>query len=92
MQEPGDRLPGLLGQLAAGAQHRSRGAVAAAGGELAAEHHVARFAPRHQTGKPETSEVFRPVTEYLADDSTIIAFKLVGLDPGWTYQVLWVYK
>jgi predicted acylesterase/phospholipase RssA len=47
---------------------------------------------RHQTGKPETSENFRPVTEYLADDYTIIAFKLVSLDPGWTYQVRWVYK
>jgi hypothetical protein len=47
---------------------------------------------RHQTGKPETTEAFRPVTEYLADDSTIIAFKLVRLDPGWTYQVRWVYR
>jgi hypothetical protein len=47
---------------------------------------------RHKTGKPETSEVFRPVTEYLADDYTILAFKLVALDPGWTYQVRWVFK
>jgi predicted acylesterase/phospholipase RssA len=47
---------------------------------------------RHQTGKPETSEAFRPVTEYLADDYTILAFKLVSLGPGWTYQVRWIYK
>jgi hypothetical protein len=47
---------------------------------------------RQQTEKPETSEAFRPVTEYLADDYTIIAFKLVSLPPGWTYQVRWVYK
>jgi hypothetical protein len=47
---------------------------------------------RHQTGKPETSEAFRPVTEYLADDYTIIAFKLVSLAPGYTYQVRWDYK
>jgi predicted acylesterase/phospholipase RssA len=47
---------------------------------------------RYQTGKPETSEAFRPVTEYLADDYTIIAFKLVSLDAGWTYQVRWIYK
>jgi predicted acylesterase/phospholipase RssA len=47
---------------------------------------------RYRTGKPETSEAFRPITEYLADDYTIIAFKLVGLGPGWTYQVRWVYK
>jgi predicted acylesterase/phospholipase RssA len=47
---------------------------------------------RHKTGKPETSEAFRPVTEFLADDYTIIAFKLVSLAPGWTYQVRWLYK
>ena len=47
---------------------------------------------RHRAGKPETSEAFRPITEYLADDYTIIAFMLVGLDPGWTYQVRWDYK
>jgi predicted acylesterase/phospholipase RssA len=47
---------------------------------------------RHKTGKPETSESFRPVTEYLADDYAIIAFKLVSLDAGWTYQVRWIYK
>jgi hypothetical protein len=47
---------------------------------------------RYKTGKPETSEAFRPVTEYLADDYSIIAFKLVSLDPGWTYQVRWIYK
>jgi hypothetical protein len=47
---------------------------------------------RHQTGHPETSEAFRPITEYLADDYTILAFKLVGLAPGYTYQVRWVFK
>jgi hypothetical protein len=47
---------------------------------------------RNRTGKPETSEAFRPITEYLADDYTILAFKLVGLGPGWTYQVRWVFK
>jgi predicted acylesterase/phospholipase RssA len=47
---------------------------------------------RYKTDKPETSEAFRPVTEYLADDYSIIAFKLVSLDAGWTYQVRWIYK
>jgi hypothetical protein len=47
---------------------------------------------RHQPGRPETAENFRPVTEYLADDFTIIAFKLVGLEAGWVYEVSWVYK
>jgi len=47
---------------------------------------------RHQTGKPETAETVRVVTEYLAEDSTILAFRLLALKPGWTYEVSWVYK
>src|SRR5262249_36508849 len=40
---------------------------------------------RHQPGKPETAENFRPVTEYFANDYTILAFKFVGLEPGWEF-------
>src|SRR5262249_38212802 len=47
---------------------------------------------RHQTGKPETAEAVKVVTEYLADDYTIIAFKLLSLKPGYTYDVQWYYK
>jgi hypothetical protein len=47
---------------------------------------------RHQTGKPETVEPVQIVTEYLAKDFTIIAFKLLALKPGYTYEVSWVYK
>lgn len=47
---------------------------------------------RYETGKPETTEAVRVVTEYLADDSTILAFKLLALKPNWTYEVSWVYK
>src|SRR5262249_1446549 len=47
---------------------------------------------RHETGKPETSEAVPVVTEYLAEDFTILAFKLLALKPGWTYEVSWVYK
>jgi predicted acylesterase/phospholipase RssA len=47
---------------------------------------------RHETGKPEKTESVRIVTEYLADDFTILAFKLVALKPGWTYLVNWTYK
>jgi hypothetical protein len=47
---------------------------------------------RHLTGKPETAEPFRPVTEFLPEDYTILAFKMVALKPGYTYEVLWRYK
>ena len=47
---------------------------------------------RHETGKPETVETVRVVTEYLAEDFTILAFKLAALKRGWTYEVTWVYK
>jgi hypothetical protein len=47
---------------------------------------------RLQPGKPETAENFRPVTEYLADDYSILAFKFVGLEPGWEFEVSWTYK
>jgi predicted acylesterase/phospholipase RssA len=47
---------------------------------------------RYHTGKPETSETVRVVTEYLAKDYTILAFKLLALKPGYTYEVYWSYK
>jgi hypothetical protein len=47
---------------------------------------------RHEVGKPEKKEPVRVVTEYLADDYTILSFKLLALDPGWIYEVRWVYK
>jgi hypothetical protein len=47
---------------------------------------------RHETGKPEKAEAVHLVTEYLAEDFTILAFKLLALKPGWTYEVTWVYK
>jgi hypothetical protein len=47
---------------------------------------------RHETGKPEKTEAVHIVTEYLADDFTILAFKLLALKPGWKYEVTWVYK
>jgi predicted acylesterase/phospholipase RssA len=47
---------------------------------------------RHETGKPEKSESVRVVTEYLAEDFTILAFKLLALKPGWTYAITWLYK
>jgi predicted acylesterase/phospholipase RssA len=47
---------------------------------------------RYKTGKPETAEAVRIVTEYLAEDSTILAYKLLSADPGYTYEVTWYYK
>jgi predicted acylesterase/phospholipase RssA len=47
---------------------------------------------RHQTDKPENSESVPVVTEYLADDFSILAFKLLGVNPGWTYVVNWNYE
>ena len=47
---------------------------------------------RYLTSKPAEAEKVRIVTEYLADDYTIIAFKLLALKPGYTYEVGWMYK
>jgi hypothetical protein len=47
---------------------------------------------RHETGKPEKTTAVRPVTEYLAEDYTILAFKLLALKSGSTYVVTWAYK
>ena len=47
---------------------------------------------RHQTEKPETTETVKVVTEYMADDYSILAFKLLSLKPGYTYELRWFYK
>jgi hypothetical protein len=47
---------------------------------------------RHPTGKPTKLETVKLVTEYLPDDYTIIAFKLLALRPGYTYEVSWIYN
>jgi hypothetical protein len=47
---------------------------------------------RYKTGKPEQAEAVKVVTEYLADDFTILAYKLLAVDPGYTYEVTWYYK
>jgi predicted acylesterase/phospholipase RssA len=46
---------------------------------------------RYQMGKPETSESVKAVSEYLADDYTILAFKLLSLKAGYTYELTWSY-
>jgi predicted acylesterase/phospholipase RssA len=47
---------------------------------------------RYETGKPETVEAVKLVTEYLAEDFTIIAFKLLSLKVGYSYEVSWTYR
>ncbi|MBV8488475.1 MAG: patatin-like phospholipase family protein [Planctomycetaceae bacterium] len=47
---------------------------------------------RYKTGKPEEVEAVKVVTEYLAEDFTILAFKLLSLKPGYTYEVSWSYR
>jgi predicted acylesterase/phospholipase RssA len=47
---------------------------------------------RYKIGQPETVEPVKVVTEYLADDYTILAYKLMSTDAGYTYEVIWYYK
>lgn len=47
---------------------------------------------RHRTGSPEFPENVKVVTQYVSEDRTILAFKLLGLDPGYTYELTWFYR
>ena len=46
---------------------------------------------RFPIGRPEATENVKLVSEYLAQDHTILAFKLLGLEPGYTYELTWFY-
>jgi predicted acylesterase/phospholipase RssA len=47
---------------------------------------------QYETGKPQTAEVARVVTQYLATDSSILAYKMLSAKTGYTYDVTWYYK
>jgi len=47
---------------------------------------------RYETGKPATAEVVKGFTEYLADDSSVIAYKMASVKAGYTFEVTWFYK
>jgi predicted acylesterase/phospholipase RssA len=47
---------------------------------------------RYETGKPEKAEPVNVVAEFLAEDHTILAYKLVSVKSGYTYEVTWHYK
>jgi hypothetical protein len=44
------------------------------------------------TAKPENVEAVKVATEYLAEEFTIIAFKLLSLKSGYTCEVSWTYR
>jgi hypothetical protein len=47
---------------------------------------------RYETRKPATVEPVKVVTEYLAENFKIIAFKLLSLEAGYDYEVSWTYR
>jgi hypothetical protein len=47
---------------------------------------------RYEAGKPETAEEVKIITEYLAEDRTTLAYKLLSLEPGYVYEVTWYYE
>ncbi|WP_035614135.1 patatin-like phospholipase family protein [Haloferula sp. BvORR071] len=47
---------------------------------------------RYQKDQPETAEEKRFVTQYLAKDHSILAFKLLSLDPGYEHEISWNYE
>jgi hypothetical protein len=47
---------------------------------------------RYEFGNPDTAENVNLVTEYLADDFSILAFKLLALKGGYTYEITWSYR
>lgn len=55
------------------------------------EYHSYRLV-RYQAGKPETAEGLLPVSDYMEGDFTILAFKLLSLSPGYTYEIRWTHK
>jgi predicted acylesterase/phospholipase RssA len=47
---------------------------------------------RYENGKPQRAEPVKLVTEYLADDYSILAYKLMMTEAGYTYEVSWTYR
>jgi predicted acylesterase/phospholipase RssA len=47
---------------------------------------------RYPTGYPEKVEYVKPVTEFRASDFAILAFKLLALKAGYTYELTWFYR
>jgi hypothetical protein len=46
----------------------------------------------YKKDQPDTAEDGHFFTEYLAKDYTVLAFKLLSLDPGYEHEVFWNYQ
>jgi hypothetical protein len=46
---------------------------------------------RYETGKPETAEVVKGLTDYMVDDPGIIAFNMALVKAGYTFEVTWFH-
>jgi len=46
---------------------------------------------RFRTGNPDAAESVKLATEYLPGDKDILAFKLLALEAGYTYELSWFY-
>jgi hypothetical protein len=47
---------------------------------------------RYPIGKPEATENVQLITRYVAEDFTILAFKILSLKAGYTYEITWSYR
>jgi predicted acylesterase/phospholipase RssA len=47
---------------------------------------------RYLKSKPQEFEAFKFATEYFAKNGSILAFKLLALDPGYVYELTWYYQ
>jgi hypothetical protein len=46
---------------------------------------------RYETGKPETAEVVKGLTDYMVDDPGVIAFSMALVKAGYTFEVTWFH-
>ena len=63
------------------------GLALSGGGFRASLYHL-----RYKTGMSNTVEPVKIVTHYVAEDSSILAYKMLPVDGGYTYEVTWYYK
>jgi len=47
---------------------------------------------RYPREKPQSVDTVQVVTQYLSEDNSILAFKMLALKPDATYEVQWLYK
>lgn len=46
----------------------------------------------YEHDRPETAKERVFTTQYLSKDSTVLAFKILSLDPGYDHEILWEYQ